>query len=524
MGLYPIKRALLSVSDKSGVVELARTLLKYNIEIISSGGTRKVLEENGISVTPIENVTGNPEAFDGRMKTLSFQVMSGLLYRRDHPNDLKQAEELSISAIDLVVCHLYPFEKVMNANAPLAELIENIDIGGPTMLRSAAKNYTSVVVCPDPSFYPMLTEQLDSLSGQTELSFRKEMALRTLRHTAHYDSMITSELERRFDSEDRSFFLSTSNATKLRYGENPHQMGFVVKDDFKGELLLAGAKPLQGKELSYNNLWDADQAYRCARDLSFKFPHSFSTVIVKHANPCGLSVSKDGLSSLKNAWSCDPVSSFGSIIAFSHEVGESLAAWLEDKFVELIIAPGFTQEALDLFSKKKNLRVLKCDFFIPKHEMMARRIHGGWIMQAEDGLPAAEFDWVSEKKPTQDNQALLVFGLIAGKHLRSNAIALVQEIENDFLLVGAGMGNPNRLVSVKQAFEKADESGFKQRSEMVLISDAFFPFDDNIVLAHEYGVQTIVQPGGSIKDKEVIATVDKLGMSMAFTGRRNFRH
>lgn len=524
MSLYSIKRALLSVSDKTGIVELAQTLLKFNIEIISSGGTRKVLEESGISVTPIEEVTGNPEAFDGRMKTLSFQVMSGLLYRRDNTQDQQQAKELNIAAIDLVVCHLYPFEKVMNANAPLNDLIENIDIGGPTMLRSAAKNYPFVVVCPDPSFYPSLINQLNAHAGHTELSFRKEMALRTLRHTAHYDSMITSELERRFDSDDRSFFLSTADASVLRYGENPHQTGFVVKDDFKGDLLLAGATPMQGKELSYNNLWDADQAYRCARDLAFKFPNSFSTVIVKHANPCGLSVSRDGLASLKNAWSCDPISSFGSIIAFSHEVNLSLAEWLEDKFVELLIAPSFSQEALQVFSKKKNLRILKCDFFTPKHEMMARRIHGGWIIQAEDGLPTAEFDWVSEKKPIQNEHSLFEFGLIAGKHLRSNAIALVQKIENDYLLVGAGMGNPNRLVSVKQAFEKADESGFKERSEMVLISDAFFPFDDNIILAHEYGVKTIIQPGGSIKDKDIISTVNKLGMSMAFTGRRHFRH
>lgn len=520
--LYPIKRALVSVSDKSQLLSLAATLKSFQIEIISSGGTRAVLENEGFEVTPIEKVTGNPEAFDGRMKTLSFQVMSSLLFRRESPQDLLQAKELNIQPIDLVVCHLYPFEKVMREQGDLAELIENIDIGGPTMLRAAAKNYQHVCVCPDPSFYQELINELNHHQGKTTLSFRQQMALRTLRHTARYDATITAELEKQFEDQNQSFFLSSFEAKELRYGENPHQKAHLILDS-KNSSAIDWSNPLQGKELSYNNLWDADQAYRCANDLVLADSSRAHTVIVKHANPCGLCSHDDPVKSLELAWSCDPVSSFGSILATSREFNEDQAQWLSDKFVEIILAPSFSSKALEILSQKKNLRLLQVNYQA-NDQKVSRKITGGWIMQDEDDLPSTEWQWVSKERPKTNDQGLSLFGLIACKHLRSNAIALVQMIDGGYLLTGAGMGNPNRLVSVKQAFEKAHESGFREVEKMQLISDAFFPFDDNIVLAHQYGVKEIIQPGGSIKDKEVIATVDRLGMSMAMTGKRHFRH
>lgn len=520
MANLPIKRALLSVSEKSGIVELAKKLRQFGVEIISSGGTRKVLEEAGLPVTPIEKVTGNPEAFGGRMKTLSFQVSSALLFRRGHEQDEKTARELGIEPIDLVVCHLYPFQEVLKKQGPLDELVENIDIGGPTMLRSAAKNYASVTVCPDPQFYDELMTSLDENQGAFSAEFRQLMALRTFRHCARYDAMITSELEKRFEDSEKSFFVTTQNSQALRYGENPQQKAWfhlsADKEDF-GEVL-------QGKALSYNNLWDADQAWRCARDLAQVSGDKAGCVVVKHANPCGLGLAENSLIALGNAWASDPVSSFGSIICFTREVDEQCALYFKDKFVEVIMAPRFSPEALALFKKKKNVRVIKKSFETQTKETMVRSVDGGFLIQDEDAYPHEDIEWVSEKKPESDDPELWRFGLVAGKHLRSNAIALVKRVDGHVRLIGGGMGNPNRVVSVEQAFEKAREQGHTDFKQAVLISDAFFPFDDNIKLAHSYGVETFVQPGGSMRDPEVLSTVNELGLKMAMTQTRHFRH
>lgn len=515
-----IKRALLSVSDKSGLVELALKLKQFDIEIISSGGTRKALEEKQIPVTPIEEVTGNPEAFGGRMKTLSFQVSSALLYRRGDDQDEKSARELGIRPIDLVVCHLYPFQQVMRDEAELDELIENIDIGGPTMLRSAAKNYQSVIVCPDPSFYDELISCLEKNNGGCSPEFRQRMALKTFRHCAKYDSMITSELEKRFDDNEKSFFVSTQNLEKLRYGENPQQKAGLLLNPDRKEF----GKVLQGKALSYNNLWDADQAWRCARDLCALSKEKAGCVIVKHANPCGLGLASTSLSALSDAWASDPVSSFGSIICFTQKVDEKTALYFKDKFVEVIMAPEFSHEALSVFKRKKNLRVIEKKIHFEKSEVMIRSIDGGFLIQSEDTYPDEKIEWVSSRKPEVEDDSLWRFGLTAGKHLRSNAIALVKRVEGRVRLIGAGMGNPNRVVSVQQAFEKAREQGHRDFKSAVLISDAFFPFDDNIKLAHSYGVETFIQPGGSLRDAEVLKTVDEFGLQMAMTQTRHFRH
>lgn len=520
MQAFPIKRALISVSDKSGVVELAQSLVEYGVEIISSGGTRKVLEKEGVAVTPIESVTGNPEAFDGRMKTLSFQVSSALLYRRGNAEDEKKARELEIEPIDLVVCHLYPFQEVLKRSAPIDELIENIDIGGPTMLRAAAKNYASVTVCPDPRFYPELMDTLRENKGATTQDFRAQMALRTFRHCARYDAMITGELEKRFEDPEVSSFISSENAQELRYGENPQQKAWLQVSPEREEF----GRVLQGKALSYNNLWDADQAWRCARDLAKLSRSLVGCVVVKHANPCGLSLGTSALEALENAWACDPVSSFGSIICFTQQVDSEAALFFKDKFVEVIMAPSFGPEALKTLSKKKNLRLIEKPFESKGHEFMVRSIEGGFLIQGEDPAPTENLEWVSEATPESEDLELWSFGLVAVKHLRSNAIALVQRVEGQPRLIGGGMGNPNRVVSVRQAFEKAREQGHTDFKQAVLVSDAFFPFDDNIRLAHSYGVETFIQPGGSMRDDEVLKAVSELKVKMAMTKTRHFRH
>ncbi len=525
MSSQPLKRALLSVSDKSGLLELAQVLLKYKVELISSGGTGEFLKTHGLPFTPVETITGNPEVFGGRMKTISFAIGSSLLYRREHPQDLQEASELGIKPIDLVVCHLYPFEKIASLNGDEETLIENIDIGGPTMLRAAAKNFAHVAVCPDPSFYPELIQEIEQGAGHTQLEFRKKFSLATFRHCALYDALITRVLEERWETDDFSLMVSSAKGTSLRYGENPQQKAFCAPTSLSTSS-LARSTPLQGKELSYNNLWDADSSWRALKDLHHsrqtdKYPSA--VCIVKHANPCGLSLAATQAEALHLAWACDPVSSFGSIVSFNQEVTAEAAEILSQSFVELVLAPSFSKESLQIFQKKKNLRLMIGDLAQVKNEWTLRSIDGGVLLQTEDGTPLEELTWVSQKKSDISN-ALVRFGLVAVKHLRSNGIALVQESSKGLQLVGSGMGNPNRLVSISQAYEKAREIGISDFSDVALFSDAFFPFEDNILKAHDYGIQTFIQPGGSIKDNEVIMCVDRLNLKMATTQTRHFRH
>lgn len=523
MSVVKIQRALLSVSDKTGLEELARELVTHQVELIASGGTASFLRERGFAVTPAEKLTGNPEAFGGRMKTLSFQILSSLLYRRGHEADEQHARELGIAPIDLVVCHLYPFEKVVKQHGELAELIENIDIGGPSMLRAAAKNYASVLVCPRPEFYQEICEELRNQEGQTRLEFRQKMALYTFRHTAKYDAMITQELEERFGDVHRTRLLSTEGAQELRYGENPQQRAYVCATEHRPRPSLALGKTLQGKELSYNNLWDADGALRCVRDLAQvkRQTAGHGVVIVKHANPCGVAWMNDQLSALEAAWASDQVSAFGSIIAFTSPLTREAAAWLSDKFVEVILAPGFSVESREIFAQKKNLRLIEADLTPPTDEWTYRSLDGGALLQTEDPAPLESFEWVGSTTIDED---LVRFGLVVTKHLRSNAIALVENRSGGQALVGAGMGNPNRLISIEQAAAKARENGVSDFSKTLLISDAFFPFRDNIDKATSFGITHFVQPGGSMRDQEVIAALKESGGAMALTGTRHFRH
>jgi len=522
-----ISRALVSVSNKKGIVELCQALTQAGVEVISSGGTRKVLTAAGIVVTPIEEVTGNPEAFGGRMKTLSFQISSSLLFRRGHSDDEVQAKSLGIRAIDLVICNLYPFSEVVKKGGAEEELVENIDIGGPTMVRAAAKNYNAVTVLTSPKQYESFLESFKVGDGVVPIDIRKMFSLEAFRHTASYDALISETFEKMLLGESRSFHgsLEGEEATKVRYGENPHQRGYVVANPIMaGSRTLANTPCLQGKALSYNNYLDADAAWRSMSDLARINPELNTVTIIKHSNPCGAAISSSNSKALELAWSGDPISAFGSIIAFSHEVDGEEASFICERFVEVVIAPSFTSSARDLFSKKKNLRLLelapqKNDF----EDKMIRTIHGGYLVQDEDNGSEEKIESVCSGN-SKVSSKLIKFGILVTKHLKSNAISLCLEKEGSFLLAGGGMGNPNRLVSLDQAYQKAKENGYNDFDQMVLISDAFFPFRDNIDKANAFGIKTIVQPGGSIKDKEVISACEEFGINMYFTGMRHFRH
>ncbi len=518
-----IKRALISVSNKEGLIPLAKHLHQNLVEIVSTGGTGRALSQNNIPFTPIEEVTGNPESFSGRMKTLSFEISSSLLYRRDVQTDVEQAKKLNIEPIDLVVCNLYPFSDTAKNTDDLDELIEQIDIGGPTMLRSAAKNYKYVCVLTDPSQYE---ELLNQSTITTSLEQRKKLALASFAKTARYDSAISSKLSDLICEENNNLHVDLTNAKKLRYGENSHQWAkVIVNESTSHERTLAGITPLQGKALSYNNFLDSDAALRCNSELSWMFDKRACVTIIKHTNPCGASVSDEIDISLRQAWRSDPISSFGSIIAFNQEVNTECAYFLNDKFVEVLIAPSFSQGAREVFLKKKNLRLLEIPpIKISEEELMIRSINGGWVIQNEDTKKDIEFQLMTKSENLNGNShEILQFSSIIAKHLKSNAIALSTVTDKSINLAGAGMGNPNRLVSTEQAIAKAKENNYDLK-DCILCSDAFFPFRDNIDLAAKYGIKSIIQPGGSIKDNEVIKAADEHQMTMYFTGTRHFRH
>lgn len=514
-----IRRALISVSDKTGLSALASALSTQGVEIISSGGTGRFLQENGIAYTPIEKVTGNPECFGGRMKTLSFPVASALLFRRDHEGDVKEAAALGVAPIDLVVCNLYPFEETAKRGAAWDELVENIDIGGPTLIRAAAKNYRHVAVVTSPAQYSSVT------AGVTELADRERLSRDAFRHTARYDAMVAAKLEEKTGAEEPTVMLAPEGARLLRYGENPHQKSWVYVDPFNPG--IAGTDPLQGKELSYNNLLDADAAWRCCGDLgALAIRGAECTVaIIKHLSPCGVAGARTPLRALELAWAGDPVSSFGGILCFNREVTEEIALWLKDRFVEVILAPSFSESALKVFAAKKNLRLLAVALYDGTYRPpVVRSISGGWLLQQEDTGADGELKPVTPAGFPADKADAARFGIMACKHLKSNAIGLFRQDESGIHMLGAGMGNPNRLVSMKQAVDKARENGHTDLADVVLVSDAFFPFADNIGVAMAAGIRFIVQPGGSVNDNQVISACEEGKIAMVFTGRRHFRH
>ncbi|MBL7665944.1 MAG: bifunctional phosphoribosylaminoimidazolecarboxamide formyltransferase/IMP cyclohydrolase [Bacteriovoracaceae bacterium] len=507
-----IKKALISVSDKSGLLELAKKLKQHQVEIISTGGTAKFLEENKIKTTPIQEITGNPEAFGGRMKTISFEIGSALLFRRFNSSDLSDVEKLNIPQIDLVVCNLYPFEKVAASTTNEDELIENIDVGGPTMIRAAAKNYESVTVLTDPSQYEIFINEFEA-SAQMSFETRKKFAFAAFAKTAKYDQFIVNT------------FVGEADKQELRYGENPHQKAWLAKLDNTKARGVAGAEVLQGKELSYNNLLDADAAWKCTSEIYNQFPKNKSVSIIKHANPCGAASGTNNLEVLKSAWACDATSAFGGILCFSHELDKECAQWLVDKFIEIVIAPSFSAEALKIFSSKKNVRLLKTPLNPPTAgEMVYRSIAGGMLIQNEDEYTTPQFALKTKKEFPQAKMKLAEFGLCVGKYLKSNAITLVTIQDEIYVLAGAGMGQPNRLDSLKMLAAPRALANQHALEDCILISDAFFPFRDSVEVAAATGIKYIVQPGGSIRDQEVVDACNEFGIAMVFTSERHFRH
>jgi phosphoribosylaminoimidazolecarboxamide formyltransferase / IMP cyclohydrolase len=526
-GVFFIRRAVLSVSKKEGLIPLASALVRKGVEIVATGGTAKLLEEHGIAFLPMESITGNPEAFGGRMKSISFPFASSLLFRRGHAEDEQQAKNLGVQPIDLVVCNLYPFAEARAREADDVELVEQIDVGGPTMVRAAAKNHASVVILTDPSQYPSFLEEWQ-VSGGTSLASRRRWAVDAFRLLSRYDTMVACELAQRFLQETDEVIV-LEKGRPLRYGENPHQSAKFYRDPLSTGASLAGASVLQGKALSYNNLLDADAALRAASDafLATDLKDSkelMAVAVVKHLNPCGLAVAGSALEALELAWAGDPVSAFGGILCFTGEVTGAVAHWLKDKFVELVIAPSFESEAIEVFAKKKNLRLLLCPRRVVGRERMIRSIWGGWLVQDEDEWAPESFESATKEPWPTELTVLGRFGVAAAKHLRSNAIALVREAgAGNFQLVGAGMGQPNRIDSFGSlAVPRAKEKGFLLNT--ILVSDAFFPFPDMVEAAEAEGIKYIIQPGGSLNDAAVVAAADQAGIAMAFTGRRHFRH
>lgn len=504
-----IRRALLSVSDKTGLLDLAKTLSTQNVELIASGGTAKALQEAGFKVTPVETLSGKGEAFQGRMKTISFEIASALLYRREDPQDVAQAEKLGIQPIDLVVVNLYPFHQTLKKQSGFEECIENIDIGGPTLLRAGAKNFHSVTVLCEPSQYSQFQKEFAENKGTTTWEFRQQCAAHVYTMTAFYDMAIAG-------------FLTQKTGEALRYGENPHQKAFVMKDPFQEG--LAHARSLQGKEMSYNNYLDADFALKTLQDVhTWQKDKALPTaVVVKHNTPCGLAVAETPLRALEKAWKGDEKSSFGGIIALNFPVTEEVAAFFAEKFVEVILAPSFQDSAKEKL--KKNCRIMEISLET-NPPWQVRSIEGGLLVQEQDSFDLSNTKVVTKQTFANEKQTLAKFAMLAVKNLKSNAIALCRQEGPEFELLAMGSGQTNRIDCIEKLItSRLEDKGIKDVSETVLASDAFFPFADSVQVAAKLGVKYIIQPGGSIKDNEVIAEADKLGIAMMFTGRRHFLH
>jgi phosphoribosylaminoimidazolecarboxamide formyltransferase / IMP cyclohydrolase len=524
-----IKTALVSVYHKENLDAIIHKLNELKVKILSTGGTKSFIESLGVEVTSVESLTGYPSILGGRVKTLHPKVFGGILSRRDNQGDVSQLTQYEIPEIDLVIVDLYPFEDTVASGADEQEIIEKIDIGGISLIRAAAKNFNDVVIVPSQKEYIPLLDLLNENGGKFSLEDRKWFAGKAFAVSSHYDSAIFSYFNKGVDEGTER--ISLNNGDVLRYGENPHQNATFFKfNNTPGEVTLANAQVLQGKALSYNNMLDADAAWKSASDAYHSVKHIKNKVavsVIKHLNPCGLAVTGNILKSLELAWEGDPISAFGSIICFTDTVTAEVATWFGSKFVEIIIAPEFTDEALEVLGKKKNLRLLVTPV---KNEItgekLYRSISGGMLVQDEDEGMDAEFKTVTEKPFEPGKVNLANFGIVACKHLKSNSIAIVTENEDgSFWLTGAGMGQPNRLDSLRQLTMPR----FKMKEGLdieksVLISDAFFPFRDSIEAANEYGVKYIIEPGGSIRDDEVIQACNEFGIAMAFTGRRHFKH
>ncbi len=517
-----IKRALISVSDKTGILEFAKSLSEQGVEILSTGGTAKLLMDNGVEVKEVSSHTGFPEMMDGRIKTLHPKIHGGILARRG--TDEAVMQEHGIKPIDLLVVNLYPFEAtVANPDCLLADAIENIDIGGPTMLRAAAKNHKDVTVIVEPEDYQAVLNELSENSGTT-LELRYRLAWKTFAHTAHYDGAISNYLGARLNSENEaevfpeSYSIQYQKSQTMRYGENPHQSAAFYTEKNPSEASVSTAVQIQGKALSFNNVADTDAALECVKQ--FDKP---ACVIVKHANPCGVAVAEDSLTAYDNAFKTDPTSAFGGIIAFNRELDhETAKSIVERQFVEVIIAPSISERAKVVVSEKKNVRLLACgEWNKPQPDWDFKKVNGGLLIQDRDlgEITANDLKVVSKVQPSEEQIKDLLFCWKVAKSVKSNAIVYASKERT----IGVGAGQMSRVYSAKIAGIKAADEGLEVKG-CVMASDAFFPFRDGIDAAAEAGISAIIQPGGSMRDQEVIDAADEHGMAMVFTSMRHFKH
>lgn len=521
-----VRRVLISVTDKEGIIHFAKTLSsEFGVEIVSTGGTARVLSEAGVEVLPIEDVTGFPEMMDGRVKTLHPKVHGGLLAKRDNPNHMEQAKSQGITMIDMVVVNLYAFTKTVDSGADFDTCIENIDIGGPSMLRSAAKNFKSVTVVTKPESYDAILAEMRANDGSTTLETRKRLALEVFQTTSSYDTSIALWLETQLGIEDNDNMkfpelqkVALTKVQNLRYGENPHQeAAFYSRDEYQHAAhSLAHAEQLQGKELSYNNYLDLDAAWTAVRE--FEEP---ACVIVKHLTPCGVCVADDCVEAYKRAHECDPVSAYGGVMAFNRPINSDLVVEIfnNKQFVEAIIAPEIAADAIEMYKEKPNTRLLKTGGInAPGGEVEYRSVEGGILCMDSDTATEdpATFTVPTKRKPSDEEMKQLIFAWKACKSVKSNAILIAKDMTS----VGIGGGQPNRVNSAKIAVEQAGD----EAQGAVAASDAFFPFRDALDVVIAAGVKAVIEPGGSIRDDEVIAAADEQDVTLVFTGHRHFRH
>jgi len=512
-------RAIISVSDKKGVAEFARSLSGLGYELFSTGGTKKAIAEAGVEVKSISEITGFPEILDGRVKTLHPMVHGGILARRDLPSHLEELEKNKIQPIDLVAVNLYPFVKTVTANdVKLEEALENIDIGGPTLIRATAKNFLHVLPVVDPADYAMVIEGLKE--DKLDAAARKTLAQKAFQHVAGYDTAIAQYLRQDTNKLPDEMTVSLKKRYDLRYGENPHQpAAFYAEQNVssKGDTGITWAEQLWGKQLSFNNILDAEATWRTAIDFD-----SPTVVIVKHTNPCGIASHQNLTKAYRRALSGDPVSAFGGIVAANCKITAETAGEMIDTFYEIVIAPEYEPAALEILKKKKNLRILQVPLppfsGVQTRYLDYRRVKGGLLVQVSDSLSDEDINLnvVTNRQPTEEEMLDLLFAWKAVKHIKSNAIVFAK----DMVLLGMGAGQPNRVVSVKLAGEKAGDKS----SGAVMASDAMFPFPDSVEQAAEYGITAIIQPGGSIRDEQSVTAANNHGIAMVFTGTRHFLH
>jgi phosphoribosylaminoimidazolecarboxamide formyltransferase/IMP cyclohydrolase len=519
-----IQRALISVSDKTGVVDFARSLSARGIEILSTGGTAKLFKEHGVTVTEVSDYTGFPEMLDGRVKTLHPKIHGGLLGRRDLPAHVEAMAKHGIPPIDLLVVNLYPFEQtVARPGCALEDAIENIDIGGPTMLRAAAKNHGSVTVVVDSNDYKHVLEEMQANGGAVSDATRFALAVKAFEHTARYEGAIANYLgaiqpDGSRAAFPRTFSMQYRKTQEMRYGENPHQLAAFYIEAGAREASVATARQLQGKELSFNNIGDTDAALECVK----QFDEAAACVIVKHANPCGVALASSPREAYERAYATDPESAFGGIIAFNRELdGETARLILERQFVEVIVAPKVSAGAVEATAAKKNVRLLECGQWPkePARRLDFKRVNGGLLVQEADLALYQDLTVVTKKQPTATEMSDLLFTWKVAKFVKSNAIVYGK----DKMTIGVGAGQMSRVNSARIAAIKAEHAGLAVKGA-VMASDAFFPFRDGIDQAAAAGVSAVIQPGGSMRDDEVIAAANEHGMAMVFTGMRHFRH